>query len=80
MSPESLSSVCAKIKDLGYAPSKHVRMYGQEFTIVSDPFPDGKGIAVYATAKNDSTIQTLRLPLLMLRGLEDPLSKPPRAA
>jgi hypothetical protein len=68
---KSLSEKCAKIKDLGFSVSKHVKMYGERFEIISDPFPDGNCIAVRATAGNDPAIRTLRLPSAILVGLAD---------
>jgi hypothetical protein len=37
---------CLRIKDLGYGSSHHIRMYGQQFEIVSDPIPDGDGVSI----------------------------------
>jgi hypothetical protein len=44
----SHTDACGRIKELGFAPSKRVRMYGESFEIVSEPFPEGDGISVYA--------------------------------
>lgn len=40
-----LTEVCTRVKHLGYADSKRVKIYGKEFEIVSDPFPHDGGIA-----------------------------------
>lgn len=53
---------CSRIKDLGYGIAGHVNLYGQQFQIVSDPFPDGQGISVQAITANESTRRPLRLP------------------
>ncbi|SPE44089.1 hypothetical protein SBA7_290017 [Candidatus Sulfotelmatobacter sp. SbA7] len=72
----SPSEKCARIKNLGFAASKHINMYGERFEIVSDPFPEGDCIAVHAISENDSEhhpehhpkIRTLRLPAAILVG------------
>jgi len=65
---------CARIKELGYLTSRHIYMYGEEFEIVSDPFPDGDGVAVEAITSKDPTRRTLRLPVAILVGLRDQFS------
>ena len=34
----SVSDICAHVKHLGYATSGRIRLYGEEFEVVSDPF------------------------------------------
>ncbi len=67
----SRSKRCARIKDLGFASSRHIKMYGESFEIVSDPFSDGDGVAVRAISGSDPEIRTLRLPTTILVGSED---------
>jgi hypothetical protein len=62
-----LHEVCARLQKMGYARSKHIRMYGQEFEVVSDPFPQGDGIAIQAFSKRETQARTLRLPLSILQ-------------
>jgi hypothetical protein len=66
---------CVRIKDLGYSSSHHIHMYGERFNIVSDPFPDGNGIAVQVTTAKEPKKRTLRLPTSILVGLKDLLPK-----
>ncbi len=65
------SDSCVKIRDLGFAVSMHIHMYGEHFEIVSDPFDDGGCIAVRATSGSDPEIRTLRLPIAILVGRAD---------
>src|ERR1700687_6062099 len=37
----SRSDTCARIKNLGFTTSKHIKMYGERFEILSDPFIEG---------------------------------------
>jgi hypothetical protein len=64
-SPNSveLHEVCVKLQSMGYAQSKRIRIYGQEFEAVSNPFPSGNGIAIQALAQRETQARTLRLPL-----------------
>ena len=65
------SDSCVKMKDLGFCASMHIKMYGERFEIVSDPFDEGDCVSVRATSGNDPEIRTLRLPLTILVGLAD---------
>jgi hypothetical protein len=58
------NDTCLKLSRLGYARSNHVRLYGQELQIVSDPFVhDDGGIAVDVVGESDPYKPTLRLPI-----------------
>lgn len=75
----SLSEDCTRIRELGYKLSAHARLYGENFEIVSDPFPEGSGVAVRVVTAADPTIRTLRLPVAILLGLSKffPATEPP---
>jgi hypothetical protein len=62
----SRSESCAKIKGLGFTVSRHIRMYGEQFEIVSEPFSEGDCVAVHATSGSDPKVRTLRLPTAIL--------------
>jgi hypothetical protein len=62
----SVSEICAHVKHLGYSASRHVRLYGEDFEVVSDPFPEADGIAVHVTTKKDSKVRVLQLPATVL--------------
>jgi hypothetical protein len=65
----SILEICAKVKHLGYSVSGRVRLYGEDFEVVSDPFPDDGGIAVHARTRKDATVRVLRLPATVLQGM-----------
>ena len=58
-----LVEVCDQLQKMGYAESKRIRIYGQEFEAVSNPFPNGDGIAIRAFSKRETQARTLQLPL-----------------
>jgi len=58
----SVLEMCARVKHLGYTTSGRVRLYGEEFEVVSEPFPQANGIAVHVKSRKDTTIRVLQLP------------------
>ena len=63
----SVSKICAQVKHLGYAAARRIRLYGEEFEVVSDPFPDANGVAVHVTTKKDPRVRLLRIPMTVLQ-------------
>ncbi len=63
------SDVCARVKRLGYGKSKTIRLYGEEYVAVSDPFFEGGGVALRVTTKRDPCVQILRLPVTILQSV-----------
>jgi hypothetical protein len=64
---ESVEDACARIKHLGYVAFRRVRIYGEEFELLSDPFPERDRIAIRAKAKGDSGVRILRLPMAIVQ-------------
>jgi hypothetical protein len=58
----SVSETCARVKHLGYTTSGRVRLYGEEFEVVSEPFPEANGIAVHVKSRKNPNVRVLRLP------------------
>jgi hypothetical protein len=71
----SLSEMCAHVKHLGYATSDHIRLYGEEFEVVSDPFPEQDGIAVRVKTKRNATVRVLQLPATVLESVRGRTAK-----
>jgi hypothetical protein len=61
------SEMSDRLKQLGYAESKRIRIYGQEFEVLSNPFPQGRGIAVKAVLRRTMETRILQLPLPVLQ-------------
>lgn len=70
----SVSEICTKVKHLGYGASASVRLYGEEFEVMSDPFPEAGGIAVQARTKKDSRVRLLQIPATVLQSVRGPRS------
>lgn len=69
--------MCAHIKHLGYGASGRVRLYGEEFEVLSDPFPEADGIAVHVKTSADSTVRVLQLPATVVQNAK---GRRPKAA
>ncbi len=64
--PPPVAEVCAQIKKSGYAESQKVRIYGEEFEILSDPFPNEIGIAIRVRSRRTSQVRHLQLPATLI--------------
>lgn len=58
--------ICQRLRELGYAQYRRIRIYGEEFTVISNPVPDGDGIAVDALPRSGSP-RKVRVPLPILQ-------------
>jgi len=65
----SVLEICTRIKHLGYGAFSRVRLYGEEFEVLSDPFPEAGGIAVQVKTKTNSNMRVLRLPSTVLQSV-----------
>jgi hypothetical protein len=65
--PPSILEICAKVKRMGYAASSRVRLYGEDFEVLSDPFPEAGGIAVHVKTTKNAKVRVLGLPATILQ-------------
>lgn len=71
--PENVSlttEICEKVKRLGYGASQNIRLYGEEFQVISDPFPEGGGVAVSVRTRKSEEIRVLQLPATILQSVK----------
>lgn len=66
--------VCERLRELGYASERHVRLYGEEFHLVSDPVLDGDGFAVEGIACKSGKSRFMRIPLSIIHTLRQELT------
>ena len=64
---DSIREMCNSVKTLGYGAGQHIRLYGQEFEVLSDPFAEAGGIAVSVKNRKGSEVQVLQLPATVLQ-------------
>lgn len=65
--------ICARLRELGYASKRHVRLYGEEFHLISDPIPEGDGFAVEGIARRSGKSRLVRIPLSIVHTLRQEL-------
>jgi len=58
------------VKRLGYGVSQRIRLYGEEFEVISDPFPEAGGIAVSVRTKKDQGLRVVQLPATVLQSVK----------
>jgi hypothetical protein len=67
--PEAV--VCAEVKKFGYSVSQQIRIYGEEFEVLSDPFPSDGGIAIEVRSKRSCEARVLQLPRTVIQRASD---------
>lgn len=60
------AEVCAQIKQCGYTTSQKIRIYGEEFDVLSDPFICDDGIAIHVRSKRTLEMRILQLPATVI--------------
>jgi hypothetical protein len=66
--------ICERLRELGYASERHVRLYGEQFYLVSDPVPEGDGFAVEGIARGTGKSRYIRIPLSIVHTLRQELT------
>jgi hypothetical protein len=67
-------AICKRLRDLGYASKRHIRLYGEEFRLVSDPIPDGDGFAIEGIASRSASSRHISIPLSIVHMLRQELT------
>jgi hypothetical protein len=62
-----IDEVCARIKHFGYAASQRIRIYGEDFEVLSDPFECADGIAIHVRSQRTSQTRVLQLPATIIQ-------------
>jgi hypothetical protein len=62
-----VAEICASIKRLGYGVGESIHLYGEEFEVVSDPFPEDGEIAVYVKPKKGEGLRVVKLPATVIQ-------------
>jgi hypothetical protein len=70
----SIADICASVKRLGYGAKQNIRLYGEEFEVISDPFPEAGGIAVSVKTKKGNGVRVIQLPATVLQSVRGPSS------
>ena len=62
---QNAEAICARLVAHGYAKQKRIRMYGEEFELISNPFVDESGFAVQALSSRTGETRQLRIPSVL---------------
>jgi hypothetical protein len=53
---------CKRLKEIGYARSNIVKLYGEELRLLSDPYPEGKDFVIEVRSQRTLTARVVRIP------------------
>jgi hypothetical protein len=61
------STLCARLRQLGYAQDRQVRLYGEVFELVSDPISVGENLVfIDARERKSGQRRRVRIPLTVV--------------
>jgi hypothetical protein len=70
VSPENIENsmdkqavICERLKKLGYVSDRHIRLYGEDLQLVSNPVAEETGYSVLALVVGTGNLRHLRIPL-----------------
>lgn len=56
------SQICLRLKQMGYSQSNSVKLYGEEFEVLSDPYREDEHIVIEVRSRRTSLRKIVRLP------------------
>ena len=65
------TEVCAPTRQFGYAVSQRIQIYGEDFEVLSDPFPSDRGIAIHVRSKRTLQARVLHLPATVIHRVSE---------
>jgi hypothetical protein len=72
--------VCERLRKFGFAEKRHIRLYGEELELISNPTPEGEGFAVDAVNRRSGNNKRVRIPLSLVSVLKRELAVKQRQA
>jgi hypothetical protein len=67
---DKLQSICKRLRELGYAQERDIKLYGEEFHLVSNPVSDGNGFVVEGMTRFSVTARRVRIPISLVYTVE----------
>ena len=65
--------LCERLKALGYADRNRIRIYGEEFDLLSNPISDQHGVSIEAKSRKTGDARRLRIPLSLVHMIKKDL-------
>jgi len=65
--------LCERLQRLGYARERRIKLYGEEFDLISNPTPDGNGYVIDGVSCKSGGSRHIRIPLPLVHTIEHEL-------
>ena len=65
--------LCKRLQRLGFGPRRRVRLYGEEFDLISDPVFDERGYGIDGISRKSGTLRHVGIPLSIVQTVEQEL-------
>jgi len=65
------SWICDRLREIGYAKGRRVRLYGKDLYLISNPMADNDGYSVETVEHKSGTVRRTRIPLMVARVVEE---------
>lgn len=63
--------ICDRLRDLGYARGRTMRLYGKDLFLISNPMADRDGYSVETVEHQSGAVRRMRIPLTVTRMVEE---------
>ena len=74
------AQLCERLKALGYADRNRIRIYGEEFDLLSNPISDQHGVSIEAKSRKTGNARRLRIPLSIVQMIKKDLKSDNRSS
>lgn len=61
--------LCSRLQRLGYGSGRRLRLYGEEFELITDPIPEGNGYSVDGISRK-SGLRHVQIPVSVTHTIE----------
>ncbi len=63
--------VCNRLRNLGYSKGRHIRLYGKDLDLTSDPIADPGGYSVETLERKSGAVRRIHLPLMVAKMVDE---------
>ena len=65
--------LCKRLQRLGFAAKRRVKLYGEEFDLISDPVPYGRGYGIDGVSRKSGSLRRVAIPISLVQTIEHEL-------
>jgi hypothetical protein len=62
--------LCKRLEHMGFASGRRIKLYGEEFEVVSGPAPHERGYGIVGMSQKSGGLRHLLIPLSLVRTIE----------